>query len=108
MAAAPFFFQILLADRKTASDNADSRSIVVEVSPEIVTRAGVAGQNEKPERDFAEEMALRVAAEVNGWTVLAVMTENDEVRKKATRILKKHGARFITFFGRFVTQVQEA
>ena len=47
-------------------------------------------------------------AVLNGRTVVAVATENYDVRKNATRILKKHGARFITFFGQFVTQVLEA
>ena len=47
-------------------------------------------------------------AVLNGRTVIAVATENDEVRKKARHILKRHGARFIIFFGQFVTQVLEA
>ena len=64
MAAAPFFFQILLADRKNEQADAVNRSIVVEVSPEMVFRAGLAGQKEKPERDCAVEIALRVATEI--------------------------------------------
>ena len=44
----------------------------------------------------------------NGQTVIAVAAKDDETRDRARQILKTHGARFITFFGRFVTQVLEA
>ena len=45
---------------------------------------------------------------LNGPTVIAVATKDDEERNKARQILKAQGARFITFFGRFVTEVLEA
>lgn len=45
---------------------------------------------------------------LNGRTVVTVTTKIDLERNKASQILKAHGARFITFFGRFVTEVLEA
>ena len=45
---------------------------------------------------------------LNGRTVIGVVAKDDEARNKARKILKQHGARFITFFGRFVTEVLEA
>ena len=45
---------------------------------------------------------------LNGRTVIAVATKDDEERNKARQILKERGARFITFFGRFVAEVLEA
>jgi hypothetical protein len=42
---------------------------------------------------------------LNGLTVVGVAAKNDEAREKGTRILKTCRARFITFFGRFVTEV---
>jgi hypothetical protein len=47
-------------------------------------------------------------AVLNGRTVIAVAAKNDDARDRARQILKARGARFITFFGRFVTQVPEA
>jgi hypothetical protein len=44
-------------------------------------------------------------AVLNGRTVIAVAAKDDDARDKAKQILETHGARFITFFGRFVTQV---
>ena len=64
MAAAPFFFQILLTGSKGGPPGAANRSIVVEVSPEMVCEAGLTDQTEKSERDFAEETARRVATEI--------------------------------------------
>jgi hypothetical protein len=64
MAAAPFYFQILLAGLKGIPPEAANQSIVIEVSPEEISRATLAGDKEKPERDFAERIAHRVAAEV--------------------------------------------
>lgn len=45
---------------------------------------------------------------LEGHTVIGVEAKNDEMRDEARQILKTHGARFITFFGRFVTVVLEA
>jgi hypothetical protein len=45
---------------------------------------------------------------LNGRILVGVVARNDESRNKARKILKAGGARFITFFGRFVTEVLEA
>ena len=45
---------------------------------------------------------------LNGRTVIGAVAKDDEARNKARKILKQRGARFITFFGRFVTEVLEA
>ena len=45
---------------------------------------------------------------LNGRTVIGVVAKDDEARNNARKILKQRGARFITFFGRFVTEVLEA
>ena len=45
---------------------------------------------------------------LDGQTVVGVVAKDDETRNNARQILKARGARFITFFGRFVTQVLEA
>jgi hypothetical protein len=45
---------------------------------------------------------------LNGRTVVGVMAKDNEERKRAEKILKAEGARFITFFGRFATEVVEA
>ena len=47
-------------------------------------------------------------AVLNGRTVIAVMAKTDEARQRARKILKACGARFITFFGEFVTELLEA
>jgi hypothetical protein len=44
---------------------------------------------------------------LNGRTVIAVIAKDDEMRKTARKIFKEGGARFITFFGRFATEVLE-
>jgi hypothetical protein len=44
---------------------------------------------------------------LNGRAVLAVVANNDETRQIARRILKAGRARFITFFGRFATELLE-
>ena len=64
MAAAPFFFQILLAGWKDASSAAVNQSIVVEVSPTTVPGAISSGDKQKAEREAAEELARRVAVEI--------------------------------------------
>jgi hypothetical protein len=61
MAAAPFFFQILLAGLKGVPSTVAHRSIIVEVSPR---GANLVGEKEKTEREFAEGTARRVATEV--------------------------------------------
>jgi hypothetical protein len=45
---------------------------------------------------------------LNGRTVIAVAAKDNDARDRARQILRARGARFITFFGRFVTQVLEA
>jgi hypothetical protein len=47
-------------------------------------------------------------AVLDGYTMIGVEVKSDETRDEVRRILKTHGARFITFFGRFVTEVLEA
>lgn len=64
MAAAPFFFQILLPGPKGAPSGVANRSIVVELSPEMISRAGLTDQTEKSERDFAEDIARQAATEI--------------------------------------------
>jgi hypothetical protein len=44
---------------------------------------------------------------LNGRTVIGVVATNDETRNEARQILKVGRARFITFFGRFATEVLE-
>ena len=45
---------------------------------------------------------------LEGDTMIGVEVKNDETRDEVRQILKTHGARFITFFGRFVTEVLAA
>jgi hypothetical protein len=45
---------------------------------------------------------------LNGRTVIGVVAKDDEARNNARKILKQRGARFIIFFGQFVTEVLEA
>jgi hypothetical protein len=45
---------------------------------------------------------------LNGRSVIGVVAKDDEARDIARKLLKQRGARFITFFGRFVTEVLEA
>lgn len=42
---------------------------------------------------------------LNGRTVIGVVAKDDEIRAKARKVLKARGARFITYFGQFVTEV---
>ncbi len=44
---------------------------------------------------------------LKGSAVIAVDANDDEMRRTAMKILKEGGARFITFFGRFATEVLE-
>ena len=44
---------------------------------------------------------------LNGSAVIAVVANNHETRESARKILKEGSARFITFFGRFATEVLE-
>jgi hypothetical protein len=64
MAVAPFFFQIFLGSRQDTPSGAPNQSIVVEVSPEAISRAPMSGQKEKAERDFAEKLAYQAATEI--------------------------------------------
>ena len=45
---------------------------------------------------------------LNGRSVIGVVAKSDETRKKARKIFKDGGARFVTYFGTFVTEVLEA
>jgi hypothetical protein len=45
---------------------------------------------------------------LNGRTVIGVVAKDDETRSKARKVLKAGGARFITYFGQFVTEVLDA
>ena len=45
---------------------------------------------------------------LNGRTVIGVVVKNDATRKTVRKILKERGARFVIFFGQFVTEVLEA
>jgi hypothetical protein len=58
------------------------------------------------DRDTAYIQRYRKAV-LNVRAVIAVAAKGDGARKRARQILKVRGARFITFFGRFVTQVPE-
>jgi hypothetical protein len=84
MAAAPFFFQILLASRKGAPSDTANRSIVVEVSPEMVSRAGLSGQAEKPERDLAEAIARRIATEITQGEIGSASDPADSIAQIGT------------------------
>jgi hypothetical protein len=45
---------------------------------------------------------------LNGRTVVGVVARDDEARTKARKVLKAGGARFLTYFGQFVTEVLDA
>jgi hypothetical protein len=45
---------------------------------------------------------------LNGRTVIGVVAKDDGTRSKARKVLKAGGARFITYFGQFVTEVLDA
>jgi hypothetical protein len=45
---------------------------------------------------------------LNGRTVIGVVAKDDETRTKARKVLKAAGARFLTYFGQFVTEVLDA
>jgi hypothetical protein len=68
MAAAPFFFQILLPERRNKPVEVNDASIVVEVSPSIIPAGALTGEREKSERAFAEDMARRTATDLLGVT----------------------------------------
>jgi hypothetical protein len=65
MAAAPYFFQILLPGWNDESSDQIHRSVVVEVVPTMVGGSVVAGDKEKSEREVAEGEARRAAAEIS-------------------------------------------
>jgi hypothetical protein len=64
MAAAPYFFQILLPGWNDGTSDAIHRAVVVEVIPAMVLGAGASGDREKTEREVAEREARRAAAEI--------------------------------------------
>jgi hypothetical protein len=66
MAAAPFFFQILLSECRNKPVELNDDSIVVEVSPSIIPAGALTGEKEKSERAFAEELARRTATDLLG------------------------------------------
>ena len=45
---------------------------------------------------------------INGRTVIGVAVKNEDMRTKARQTLKAAHARFITFFGQFVTELLDA
>ena len=45
---------------------------------------------------------------LEGRSVLGVVAKSEQTRNTVRQILKERGAAFITFFGRFVTEVLEA
>jgi hypothetical protein len=58
--------------------------------------------------EAAHYIKLYRRAAINGRTVIAVEANNEQARDKARQILRSVGrARFITFFGRFATEVLE-
>jgi hypothetical protein len=65
MAAAPYYFQILLPGWNDGSPASSHRSVVVEVVPGLAIGGTiVAGDKEKTEREVAEGEARRAAAEI--------------------------------------------
>jgi hypothetical protein len=66
MAAAPFYFQILLLECKNKPAEVNDSSIVVEINPSIIPVGGLAGEREQSERAFAENAARRTATELLG------------------------------------------
>jgi hypothetical protein len=64
MAAAPFFFQILLSGWNGEGSDLTRRSVVVEVIPTMVPGAVASGEKEKTERAKAEAVALQAATEI--------------------------------------------
>jgi hypothetical protein len=64
MAAAPFFFQILLSGWNGGGSDLMRRSVVVEVIPTMVPGAVTTGEKEKTERARAEAVALQAATEL--------------------------------------------
>jgi hypothetical protein len=64
MAAAPFYFQMLLGGWEGAPPDAVNRSVVVEVYSGMVSLASVSGEKEKTERQLTEEAARRIATEL--------------------------------------------
>jgi hypothetical protein len=64
MAAAPFFFQILLSGWNDQGSDWNRRSVVVEVIPTMVPGAVASGEKEKTERAKAEAVALQAATEI--------------------------------------------
>lgn len=65
MAAAPYFFQILLPGWNEGSSARIHRSVVVEVTPTMITGGIVGGNKERTEREVAEGEARRAAAEIS-------------------------------------------
>jgi hypothetical protein len=65
MAAAPYFFQILLPGWNGGSSDQIHRSVVVEVVPTMISGGTVTGDKEKTEREVAEGEARRAAAEIS-------------------------------------------
>jgi hypothetical protein len=64
MAAAPFFFQILLAGWEGLPFEVARRSIIIEVFPNPVSGGEPPGDKAKTERELAEATARRIAKEM--------------------------------------------
>jgi hypothetical protein len=65
MAAAPYYFQILLPGWNDGSSDQIHRSVIVEVVPTMIPGGIVAGDKEKSEREVAEGEARQAAAEIS-------------------------------------------
>jgi hypothetical protein len=65
MAAAPYFFQVLLPGWNDGSSDQIHRSVVVEVVPTMISGGTVTSDKEKSEREVAEGEARRAAAEIS-------------------------------------------
>jgi hypothetical protein len=64
---------------KGVSPEVANRSIVIEVRPEEISHSALAGEKEKPERDLAERIARRVAAEVIQGESVSGPEESDSI-----------------------------
>jgi hypothetical protein len=64
MAAAPYFFQILLPGWNDGTSASIHRAVVVEVVPTMVHGVNASGDREKTEREVAEREARQAAAEI--------------------------------------------
>ena len=64
MAAAPYFFQILLPGWNGGTSASIHRTVVVEAVPTMVAGGNASGDREKTEREVAEREARQAAVEI--------------------------------------------